>query len=292
MAYQLSFLPNKDKIVNVASVPLRSPFRYPGGKTWLVPRIRQWLASLPTKPEIFIEPFAGGGIVGLSIAFENLAEHVVLVELDQQVAAVWETILNGNGEWLAERIENFKFSREAVDEVLEATNLNTQEQAFKTVIKNRVNRGGILAHGAGKVKKGENGKGLASRWYPETLGKRIRKIHRIRERFTFINGNGLDEIRKNIKKPETAYFVDPPYTSGGKKAGSRLYTHAELDHDELFRICGELSGEFLMTYSNDWVTQQLARKYKLDMREIAMKNTHHAKMTELLVGRNLNWLVY
>ena len=30
--------------VNVASVPQRSPFRYPGGKTWLVPYVRSWLA--------------------------------------------------------------------------------------------------------------------------------------------------------------------------------------------------------------------------------------------------------
>ena len=27
-----------DRAVNVASVPQRSPLRYPGGKTWLVPR--------------------------------------------------------------------------------------------------------------------------------------------------------------------------------------------------------------------------------------------------------------
>jgi DNA adenine methylase len=73
MAHQLSFLPQQDKIVNVASVPLRSPFRYPGGKTWLVPRIRRWLASLPSKPDEFVEPFTGGGIVGLTVAFEDLA---------------------------------------------------------------------------------------------------------------------------------------------------------------------------------------------------------------------------
>jgi len=30
-------------IINVASVPQRSPFRYPGGKTWLIPTVRQWL---------------------------------------------------------------------------------------------------------------------------------------------------------------------------------------------------------------------------------------------------------
>jgi len=291
MAYQLSFLPQKEKIINVASVPLRSPFRYAGGKTWLVPRIRQWLESLPSKPETFFEPFTGGGIVGLSVAFENLAKHVVFVELDPQVAAVWKTIINGYGEWLAERIEKFHFSIETVDDVLKATNLNAKEQAFQTIIKNRVNRGGILAPGAGKVKSGENGKGIASRWYPETLSKRIRKIHHIRDKFTFIQGDGLEEIQKNLQRHNAVFFIDPPYTSGGKNAGSRLYTHYELDHDALFSLSSKLSGDFLMTYSNDENTRQLARKYKLVMREIAMKNTHHAKMTELVIGRNLDWLI-
>lgn len=32
-------------VVNVASVPQRSPFRYPGGKTWLVPTARRWFSS-------------------------------------------------------------------------------------------------------------------------------------------------------------------------------------------------------------------------------------------------------
>jgi hypothetical protein len=41
--------------------------------------------------------------------------------------------------------------------------------AFATIIKNRVNRGGILANGASFIKNGENGKGITSRWYPETL---------------------------------------------------------------------------------------------------------------------------
>ena len=81
-------MPSKAEIVNVASVPQRSPFRYPGGKTWLVPKIKQWLRSLPWKPSLFVEPFAGGAIVGLNVAFENLAEKVLLIELDEQVAAV------------------------------------------------------------------------------------------------------------------------------------------------------------------------------------------------------------
>ena len=57
--------------VNVASVPQRSPFRYPGGKTWLVPYLRDWLRHQQTKPSRFIEPFAGGGIVSLTVGFPS-----------------------------------------------------------------------------------------------------------------------------------------------------------------------------------------------------------------------------
>jgi DNA adenine methylase len=90
-----------ERVVNVASVPQRSPFRYPGGKTWLVPTIRQWLNHLEQKPAEFVEPFAGGAIVGLSVAFEGLAKHVTLIERDEQVAAVWQTILTDDegGGW-------------------------------------------------------------------------------------------------------------------------------------------------------------------------------------------------
>lgn len=44
-----------------------------------------------------------------------------------------------------------------------------------------------------------------------------------------------------------------------------------------------------MTYSNNENMKSLAQKYHLTTKEIAMKNTHHAKMTELLIGRSLEW---
>ena len=54
--------------VNVASVPQRSPLRYPGGKTWLIPHIRAWLAPIQPRPRTLIEPFCGGGIVALRVS--------------------------------------------------------------------------------------------------------------------------------------------------------------------------------------------------------------------------------
>ena len=57
--------------VNVATVPQRSPLRYPGGKTWLVPHIRAWLKAMDT-PRLLVEPFAGGGITSLTAVMEDL----------------------------------------------------------------------------------------------------------------------------------------------------------------------------------------------------------------------------
>jgi DNA adenine methylase len=278
------------EVVNVASVPQRSPFRYPGGKTWLVPRIRRWLGSRPSLVGEFVEPFAGGGIVSLTVAAERLAGHVTMVELDEQVAAVWRTIIEDDeGGWLADKIVRFNLTHEALKDALARKAHTVRERAFQTILKNRTYRGGILAHGSAPLKHGENGKGIASRWYAETLRRRIFDIQAIREHITFIEGEGLDVIRQNARRRNTVFFIDPPYTAAGKRAGRRLYTHSELDHEELFRVTSTVTGDFLMTYDDSDGVRELANKFGFDTKLVAMRNTHHAKMTELLIGRNLDW---
>lgn len=292
LGYQLPLegIPPLEKVVNVASVPQRSPFRYPGGKTWLIPRIRQWLVSLNWRPQLFVEPFAGGAIVGLTVAFENLADKVLLVELDNQVASVWKTILSDENEWLADRILSFHLTKDNIKKELDRIDSSIKEKAFKTILKNRTFHGGILAPGSSLIKAGENGKGLHSRWYPETLARRIRAIAKHRDRISFVESDGIAAIRKKINFRRAAFFIDPPYTVAGKKAGTRLYTCYELDHETLFAVTKRITGEFLMTYDNAGEVAALAVKYGFQARTILMKNTHHAQMTELLIGRNLDWL--
>lgn len=276
-----------DKVVNVASVPQRSPFRYPGGKTWLVPRVRQWLKGRPAE---FIEPFAGGGIISLTVAAENLAGHITMVELDAQVAAVWKTILGGGAGWLAERIVSFELTHESLATALAGKPRSTRERAFQTVLKNRTFHGGILAAGSAPLKQGENGRGISSRWYADTLKRRILDIELLRERITFVEGDGIEVIRRHAPNPDAVFFIDPPYTAGGKRAGRRLYTHSELDHEELFEVAGGIAGDFLMTYDDAEGVRELAKRHGFDVELIAMQNTHLSKMTELLIGRNLSWV--
>lgn len=290
---QMRPLPRATKITNVASVPHRSPFRYPGGKTWLVPVIRQWLQRMDRRPSLLIEPFAGGGIVGLTAAFERLVDHVVLIEFDPQVAVVWQAILHGEADWLATRILQFNMELDHVRALLATPADEIREQAFRTIVRNRVSHGGILAPGASFVKNGENGKGIKSRWYAATLARRIRDIGSIRDRVTFVHGDGLEAIKQHATDRQAAFFVDPPYTMGpveGKRAGARLYTHHELDHPRLFHLTAQVAGTFIMTYDDTIEVRALARQHALHVDTVAMKNTHHARMSELLISRDLSWL--
>jgi DNA adenine methylase len=270
-------------IVNVASVPHRSPFRYPGGKTWLVPYVRTWLASLNRRPTEFVEPFAGGGIVGLSALFDDAVDATTLVELDPGVGAVWSVIVEGKGPKLAERIEAFDVTRENVQAVLARRSRTTLDRAFACIVRNRMQRGGIMAPGASLMNAGENGRGLASRWYPQTLKRRLLELHELRHRLRFVPGDGLAYLREVVDREDVACFIDPPYTV----AGRRLYAHSELDHEALFAVAAQLRGPFLMTYDDAPAVRELAGRFGLDSAPLPMKNAHHALRTELAIGRNL-----
>jgi DNA adenine methylase len=274
------------RVTNVASVPMRSPFRYPGGKTWLVPQIRRWLAVQGGPEKQMIELFAGGGIVSLTAVFEKLVGHATLVELDQDVAAVWQTIIQGDAEWLANQIVTFDLTPDSARKAIANRDESVQARALATIIKNRVNRGGILAEGASFVRHGENGKGILSRWYPTTLKRRIIEIHHLRDRFSFIWGDAFSVLNENLDQANTLFFIDPPYV----KAGSRLYNHSEIDHLALFELVYRAKGNFLMTYDDHPEIQRFALEYGFDTRHIPMKTTHHAQKFELLIGRSLDWM--
>jgi DNA adenine methylase len=287
MKHQIKLFDDVQPITNVASVPQRSPFRYPGGKTWLVPTVRQWLKQENSPIKQLIEPFAGGGIVSLTAAFENLAEKIVMTEKDEEVAAVWEIILNGKNQWLADKIYTYDLTHENVRIELENPHKELHDIAFCTILKNRIFHGGIIAKGSGMLKKGENGKGISSRWYPKTLRDRILAIKSIKNIINFNTGDAFEILEQNQANKNAYFFIDPPY----KTAGKRLYTHFDIDHERLFELTAQMKGKFMLTYDDTPEIRQLADKYQLDFKTIPMKTTLHYEKNELIISDNFSWWV-
>ena len=78
-------------------------------------------------------------------------------------------------------------------------------------------------------------------------------------------------------------FTDPPYTAGGKRAGRRLYAHNEIDHGRLFELLADTGARFLMTYDRSAEIIALSRKHGFHAVQVTMKNTHHARIPEVII---------
>lgn len=276
--------PGRLHVINVASVPQRSPFRYPGGKTWLVPTARKWFAQAGIASHL-IEPFAGGGIISLTAAAEHYFGHVTMVELDEDMAAAWQTILSDECHWLTKQIADFVVTPENVSSVVAHASDGMKERGFSTIVRNRTNHGGILAKGSGLIKTGENGKGLGSRWYAATLVKRINDVYRLRERITYIQGDAFDIMEEYLDDSNAFFFIDPPYTV----AGRRLYTHFEVNHRRIFELASRMRGHFLLTYDNTEEVRGWAEEFRLPYMTIPMQTTHLLTKEELLISDSFDW---
>ena len=274
----VEFPTSKIQAVNVSVIPQRSPLRYPGGKTWLIPHIREWLSR--TTPDILIDPFTGGGIVPLTAIMEGLVRRCVMIELDRDVAAFWNDALHVT-DAIIRKIQGFRPTRRSV-QALERQEAN----GFRTLVLNRTRKSGILAPGAAFIKNGENGKGIQSRWYPDTLIRRLEAIAYHADKITFRHDDGLEVLMSlayGLKT--TAVFLDPPYTAGGKRAGTRLYSHNDVDHQLLFELLADSDVNFLMTYDCAPEIMNLIHRHGFHAASVQMMNAHHNKMLELVITR-------
>ena len=270
---------------NVSTVPQRSPLRYPGGKTWFVPHIRSWLSGMETRPDYLVEPFAGGGIVSLTAVMEELARQCVMVEIDRDVAAFWKAALEHNAR-LISKIQQFTPTRGSIECIAKQTPDDALERGFRALVLNRARRGGILAAGASLPRSGENGKGIGSRWYPETIVRRLQSIANYSERIEFHEADGIALLEKRLAscgQGRTVVFADPPYTDGGKRSGRRLYNHNVVDHHRLFALLSDSDVDFLMTYDASPEILSLVAKHSFFAVRVVMKNTHHDHLSELVI---------
>ena len=300
--------------VNVSQVDLYSPLRYPGGKTWLIPHIKEWLTK--TNPTTLIEPFAGGAIVSLTAVMDELVDRAILIERDPDVAAFWRAALQRGGE-LAERVREFRPTLESIRELERAVSHATEagrcapdscgnrpgqlsgarrgtarsggvDRGFRTLVLNRTRRAGILAAGAASIRRGESDKGIASRWYPDTLASRLEAIRRYAHRIECHERDSTDMMQDLLRcsGPEVAVFVDPPYTAGGRYAGRRLYAYNELDHERLFKVLADRRANVLMTYDASPEVAKLVERFRFHAVRVSMRTAHHHDRIELVITRD------
>ena len=266
-----------------ASVPQRSPLRWPGGKSWLIPHVRCWLSG--GSAATLVEPFAGGASVSLTAVVERLVERAVLVDVDVDLAAFWTVALTDPAA-LVDRISSFTPTVEAVRNVQGSVPVTDRDRAWRTLVLNRTRHGGIIAAGAGLIGLGEDGRGVASRWYPETLIARIEEIGRHAGRIAFHQGDALSLLPTLVERAEApvAVFCDPPYGGEAGASSRRLYTHSDVNYADLFELVHDIGADFLITLDMSAEVERLVRCHGFCAVTVLPRNRSNAAGQEVIIS--------
>lgn len=232
-------------------VEFASPLRYPGGKRKLTKFVRDAIIENDVVGGTYIEPFAGGASVALSLLFNEYVNKIVINDIDRSIYAFWYSVLNHTEE-LCRRIRDTPITVEQW-EVQKAYQRIKQEAeiidlGFSTFFLNRTNRSGIIKGGIIGGKRQDRRWRMDVRFNKVDLINRIEKIALYKQRIELYGLDAiifLNEIREDINERTLIYF-DPPYYN----QGSALYVnhYSKNDHLALANYIQALDCKWMLTY--------------------------------------------
>ena len=301
---------------------IKSPLRYPGGKS----RALKFLAQfLPKDIDEFREPFFGGGSLGLYVAQNPQYSGVKIYanDLNYELFCFWQSLQRDCAGLIsgilklknsfAEGKELYKFilSRRS-DELDELT------RGIDFFILNRITFSGVVDSG------GYSQKSYESRFTPSSV-ERLETTSKILGNFAFFSGDykeflceeflreeflskkSLGKSIKNIPKASDTnqdkngdkssdeksvfLFLDPPYFSASKSKlyGKKGILHTTFNHCELCEVLKSTKHKFLLTYDDSAFIRDLYKDFCLKEWSLQygmnnFKQTNAPKGKELLIS--------
>ncbi|REK65686.1 MAG: DNA methyltransferase [Cohnella sp.] len=230
-----------------------SPLRYPGGKSVLSNFIKLLVRENKLLDGVYVEPFAGGAGVALSLLFNEYMSRIIINDLNPSIYAFWYSVLNYTQD-LCDLIESTEVTiEEWQNQKMIQLNENATilELGFSTFFLNRTNRSGIINGGViGGIEQQGKWK-IDARYNKKDLISRIRRIARYKDRISLYNYDALKLIQEEVPNlPEkTLVYLDPPYY----KKGQDLYQN-HLNHDDHEKLAEFMKNNcdkyWLITYDN------------------------------------------
>ena len=230
-----------------------SPLRYPGGKGKLYPFVAAVIDNMEVEHPIYIEPFAGGAGLALSLLFNGVVEEIVINDYDKAIYSMWKAILTQTNAF----IELIRNTPVTVDEwyhqkevYSSRSNKYSLELGFATFYLNRTNRSGILNAGPIGGYQQTGNYLIDARYNKDDLIKRIEKIANYKSKIHLYN----HDIRSFIKSYVPHYidqafiYFDPPYFKKGKYLYKNFFV--EKDHQDIHDLIVNLECPWMVTYDD------------------------------------------
>ncbi len=269
---------------------LKTPLRYPGGKSRALSKLFQYIPDLKSYTE-YREPFLGGGSVALEVSKRYPHLDIWVNDLYEPLYNFWRELQDNGNE-----IKNILLQlKQRHPDHLSAKNLfldakaylekDTSEtenihRAVSFYVVNKCSFSGLTESSSFSKQASDSNFSLAGI-------ERLPFYQELIQNWKFTNGR-YQQLLTDDRSVFT--YLDPPYEIGSNLYGKRGNMHKGFDHDGFATICDRFIGPQLISYNSSqlirerfegWTVGEFAHTYT--MRSVGSYNTDQASRKELVL---------
>tara|TARA_B100000902_G_scaffold326143_1_gene321111 strand:+ start:957 stop:1793 length:837 start_codon:yes stop_codon:yes gene_type:complete len=267
---------------------LKTPLRYPGGKSRAVVKLLQFLPNLNEYKE-FREPFLGGGSVSLEIIKRYPDIEIWVNDLYEPLVNFWKELQHNGEEFqnmLLDIKNTFPDRNTARDLFIESKGkINDKEKtnfdrACAFYIVNKCSFSGLTESSSFSPQASESNFSIRGI-------ERLSEYSRLIENWKITN-RSYEELLTDWNG--AFVYLDPPYDIKDNLYGKKGGMHKTFDHDEFARACDHFTSPMLVSYNSsqivkdrfkEWTVGEFAHTYT--MRSVGCYNIDQATRKELVL---------
>jgi len=267
---------------------LKTPLRYPGGKSRAVTKMGQYLPDLREYKE-FREPFLGGGSVAIYLSKMYPSLNIWVNDLYEPLVNFWLSIQN-NGEQLYTDLRDLKEQHPNRDsarglfneskEIINDGEKNNQDRAVAFYIVNKCSFSGLTESSSFSPQASESNFSYRG----------IEKLIGYQEIITDwkITNTSYEDLLTNWQ--DAFIYLDPPYDIKDNLYGRKGAMHKRFDHDKFAEDCDRHSADMMVSYNSsqlvkdrfkDWTAAEFDLTYT--MRSVGEYMRDQQQRKELLL---------
>ena len=269
---------------------LKTPLRYPGGKSRALTKLFQYIPDLKGYTE-YREPFVGGGSVALEIGKRYPKIDIWVNDLYEPLYNFW-CELRDNGNEIKKQLIQLKQGNPDPDTArqlfleskayLEKDTIETENlhRAVSFYIVNKCSFSGLTESSSFSKQASESNFSMAGI-------ERLPEYQQLIQSWKITN---LSYEQLLCDSKSTYIYLDPPYEIGSNLYGKRGSMHKGFDHDKFASDCDRYVSRQLVSYNSSqlirdrfdgWTAAEFAHTYT--MRSVGSYNTDQAQRKELVL---------
>ena len=237
--------------MNMSNKSLKTPLRYPGGKSRAVTKMYQYFPDLRDYVE-FREPFLGGGSVAIHISKKYPHLKITVNDFYEPLVNFWQQ-LQMFGVELKDQLLDYKLTHNDPDSAREL--FNNSKSIINKTSESSINRA-VAFYIVNKCSFSGLTESSSFSSQASVSNFSVRGIEKLPGYQSIIsnwhiNGYSYEYLMENNMHDGIFMYLDPPYDIKDNLYGKKGSMHKNFDHDKFAKDCDEHSIPMMVSYNSD-----------------------------------------